>query len=171
MDTIDRIIEQWGSERPELDVSALEVVGRLSLLAGVVQIRLDEVFAQFGLQDWEFDVLATLRRNGQPYELTPGELDRELLSSSGTTTHRLKKLEERGLVTRRKDDDDGRVLWVRLTDAGLDLQAAAHEAHADNELRLVAGLDRAEREALQRGLAALARVLGDEAAVDGREGL
>ena len=166
MDTIDRIVGQWGSERPELDVSAVEIIGRLSRLARIVQERLDEVFAEYGLQDWEFDVLATLRRNGAPYELTPGELDRELLSSSGTTTHRLKRLEERGLVTRRRDDEDGRVYWVKLTDAGLALQAAAHDAHADNELRIVAGLSRSDREALQRGLVAFAEALGDTAARD-----
>ena len=165
MDTIDRIVGQWGSERPELDVSALEVIGRLSRLARMVQERLDEVFAEYGLQEWEFDVLATLRRNGPPYELTPGELDRELLSSSGTTTHRLKRLEERGLVTRRRDEEDGRVLWVQLTDAGRELQAAAHEAHAANELRIVAGLEPADREALQRGLVAFAKVLGDNTTV------
>jgi DNA-binding MarR family transcriptional regulator len=154
-------MEQWGNERPDLDVSALEVIGRISRLASVVQVELDAVFAEFGLQGWEFDVLATLRRSGPPYELTPGQLDSALIISSGTTTHRLKKLEARGFVTRRQDDDDGRVLWVRLTEAGRAVQEAAHEAHAANELRLLDGLSAAELTGLTRGLVALASHLGD----------
>ena len=156
MDTVGRVIEQWGSERPELDVSALEVVGRVSRLAGVIQVKLDAVFAEFGLQGWEFDVLATLRRAGAPYELTPGQLDEALIISSGTTTHRLKKLEARGFVSRRQDSEDGRVWWVRLTEEGRAVQEAAHNAHAANELRIIAGLSAADRAALVRGLKALA---------------
>lgn len=163
MDSVGRIIEQWGAERPDLDVSGLEVIGRLSKLASLVQVRLDTVFAEFGLQGWEFDVLATLRRSGEPYELTPGELDRALIISSGTTTHRIKRLVERGFVTRRPDDEDGRVVRVRLTEAGLAIQAAAHDAHAANELRILEGLGRADIEKLKSGLTALADALGDKA--------
>lgn len=162
MDEVGRIIGQWQRERPELDVSGLEIIGRVSRLAADVQVRLDEVFAQFGLKGWEFDVLATLRRSGTPYELTPGELDRALLRSSGTTTHRLKKLEERGLISRRRDEEDGRVLWVRLTEAGYELQAATHVAHAANELDIVAGLTADQQAALRTGLIAFAGVLAEE---------
>ena len=163
VDSVSRIIEQWRSERPDLDLSALEVIGRLSKLASMVQVKLDAVFADFGLQGWEFDVLATLRRSGEPYELTPGELDRALIISSGTTTHRIKRLEERGFVTRTPDAEDGRVVRVRLTDAGFAVQAAAHDAHAANELRILETLGRAEREQLTSGLIALADALGDAA--------
>ncbi|MCR6713358.1 MAG: MarR family transcriptional regulator [Demequina sp.] len=159
MDSVGRIIEQWGSERPELDVSGLEVIGRISRLASVVQVKLDAVFAEFGLQGWEFDVLSSLRREGAPYELTPGMLDEALIISSGTTTHRLRKLEERGFVTRRQDAEDGRVWWVRLTDAGREVQAAAHDAHAANELEILAGLSDADAAALKRGLVAFARLI------------
>jgi DNA-binding MarR family transcriptional regulator len=163
VDTVGRIVEQWGTERPDLDVSALEVIGRISRLASVVQVKLDAVFAEFGLQGWEFDVLATLRRSGPPYELTPGQLDSALIISSGTTTHRLKKLEARGFVTRRQDDEDGRVVWVCLTEAGRAVQEAAHDAHAANEEAIVSALSAADAAALKRGLVAFAQVLDDRA--------
>ena len=161
MDTVGHIIRQWERERPELDVSALEVIGRLSRLAVLVQVRLDAVFAQHGLQSWEFDVLSALRRAGEPYELTPGGLDRALLITSGTTTHRVTKLEERGFVARRRDEEDGRVVHVRLTPAGYDAQAAAHVAHAENERRILADLSPSHLEGLRTGLVALANDLGD----------
>jgi DNA-binding MarR family transcriptional regulator len=161
MDTVGYIIRQWEMERPDLDVSPLEVIGRLSRLAAVVQLRLDAVFAQHGLQSWEFDVLSALRRSGEPYELTPGELDRALLITSGTTTHRVSKLEQRGFVARRKDEEDGRVVRVRLTSTGFDAQAAAHVAHAENERRILAGLSHSDIEGLRTGLIALASDLGD----------
>ena len=104
MDSVARIIQQWGSERPELDVSGLEVIGRISRFASVVQVKLDAVFAEFGLQGWEFDVLSSLRREGPPHELTPGMLDEALIISSGTTTHRLRKLEEQEEEARRLEE-------------------------------------------------------------------
>ncbi|MGC4174020.1 MarR family winged helix-turn-helix transcriptional regulator [Demequina sp.] len=161
MDSVARIMKQWGRERPDLDVSALEVIGRVSRLASVVQVKLDAVFAEFGLQGWEFDVLSSLRRAGAPYELTPGDLDRALIISSGTTTHRLKVLEERGFVSRRRDEEDGRVFWVCLTAAGRDVQAAAHDAHAANELEILSGLAPEELEALRRGLTAFGELVDD----------
>ncbi|WP_062293237.1 MarR family winged helix-turn-helix transcriptional regulator [Demequina phytophila] len=161
MDTLDRILGEWERERPDLDVSALAVIGRLSRYADLVQARLDAVFAEHGLQSWEFDVLSALRRAGSPYELTPGELDRALLITSGTTTHRVQRLESRGFVTRRRDEDDRRVVRVRLTDAGRAAHEVAHEAHAENETRILSGLSEGEREELLSGLTALGRVLGD----------
>lgn len=161
MDAVGRIIRQWESERPDLDLAPLEVIGRLSRMAALVQVRLDAVFAQHGLQAWEFDVLSALRRSGEPYELTPGELDRALLITSGTTTHRVTKLEQRGYVARRRDSDDGRVVHVRLTESGLEVQAAAHTAHLDNERRILAGLTTTEAAGLRAGLIALANDLGD----------
>ncbi|WP_062520449.1 MarR family winged helix-turn-helix transcriptional regulator [Demequina silvatica] len=161
MDTLDRILGEWERERPDLDVSALAVIGRLSRYADLVQARLDAVFAEHGLQSWEFDVLSALRRAGDPYELTPGELDRALLITSGTTTHRVQRLESRGFVTRRRDEDDRRVVRVRLTVTGRAAHEAAHAAHADNETRILAGLSEGERAELLGGLKALGRVLGD----------
>ncbi|WP_084129582.1 MarR family winged helix-turn-helix transcriptional regulator [Demequina sp. NBRC 110055] len=160
-DAIDAIVDAWAAERPDLDLEALPTIGRLSRFAGLVQVRLDAVFAQHGLQGWEFDVLSALRRAGAPYELKPGELDRALLISSGTTTHRVTRLEARGLVTRARDDSDRRVVRVRLTREGRALQEAAHRDHAANGSRILSGLTRDERAALLTGLVALGRTLGD----------
>ncbi|MFV0285984.1 MAG: MarR family winged helix-turn-helix transcriptional regulator [Demequina sp.] len=160
-DAVDAFYEAWRRERPDLDLEAFPIIGRLSRFADLVQDRLDAVFAEHGLQSWEFDVLAALRRAGVPYELTPGELDRALLISSGTTTHRVQRLEQRGFVTRRRDEADRRVVRVRLTEEGRAVQSTAHAAHAANESRILAGLAPGEREALLAGLLALGRELGD----------
>ncbi|WP_062464633.1 MarR family winged helix-turn-helix transcriptional regulator [Demequina soli] len=162
-DAIDGILEAWARERPDLDVSALAVIGRLSRYAALVQVRLDRVFAEHGLQSWEFDVLSALRRSGAPYELTPGELDRALLITSGTTTHRIQRLEARGFVTRHRDEADRRIVRVRLTETGRAAHEATHDAHAANETRILAGLSGADRADLLSGLQALGRVLGDTA--------
>ncbi|WP_234998737.1 MarR family winged helix-turn-helix transcriptional regulator [Demequina sp. NBRC 110057] len=162
-DAVDAFYAAWSRERPDLDLEAFPIIGRLSRFADLVQDKLDAVFAEHDLQSWEFDVLAALRRAGEPYELTPGELDRALLISSGTTTHRVQRLEQRGYVTRRRDEADRRVVRVRLTDAGREVQASAHAAHAANETRILAGLAPGERDALLGGLMALGRELGDVA--------
>jgi DNA-binding MarR family transcriptional regulator len=163
MDAVDYFVSQWRRERPNVDVSPMEVIGRLSRLAALVQERLDVVFAQHGLQSWEFDVLATLRRSGPPYELTPGELDRTMMISSGTTTHRISKLEQRGFVTRSKDHDDRRVVRVRLTDTGRDVFDACHKAHLENESRILAQMDDDAVAQLREGLKALSASVGDRA--------
>ncbi|WP_284329198.1 MarR family winged helix-turn-helix transcriptional regulator [Demequina litorisediminis] len=162
-DAVDAFYGAWRRERPDLDLEAFPIIGRLSRFADLVQDRLDAVFAEHGLQSWEFDVLAALRRAGAPYELTPGELDRALLISSGTTTHRVQRLEQRGFVTRRRDEADRRVVRVRLTEEGRAVQSTAHAAHAANESRILAGLEPGEREALLAGLLALGREPGRRA--------
>lgn len=164
MDAVDYYVSQWQRERPDLDVSPMEVIGRLSRLAILVQERLDVVFADHGLQSWEFDVLATLRRAGQPYELSPGELNRTMMITSGTTTHRISKLEQRGFVTRNTDETDRRVVRVRLTDHGRDVFDRCHAAHLTNEAHILELVTPASRERLLAGLKALAEALGDKAA-------
>ena len=161
MDAVGSFIQQWRDERPEVDVTPMATIGRLSRMASLVQDRLDAVFAQHDLQAWEFDVLASLRRSGEPYSLTAGELDRTMMITSGTTTHRITRLEARGFVQRVRDEDDRRVVHVILTDAGRTVCDAAHQAHIDNEraiLELMADDDRAR---LTDGLTALAEALGD----------
>ncbi|WP_430866748.1 MarR family winged helix-turn-helix transcriptional regulator [Demequina aurantiaca] len=158
-DQVDTFIAQWAKERPELDVSPMAIIGRISRLALELQQRLDAVFAQFGLQSWEFDVMATLIRSGEPHELTPGELDRTMMITSGTTTHRISKLEQRGFVTRTRDQDDRRVVRVRLTESGRAVFDAAHVAHMANEQEILAPLVAADRAKLLDGLRALSGVL------------
>lgn len=118
MDEVDRLVEAWRRERPDLDVAPMEVLSRVSRLARHLDRARRTAFAEHGLEPWEFDVLAALRRSGPPYELTPGTLLAQTLVTSGTMTARVDKLTARGLVSRRRDDDDRRAVRVRLTSKG-----------------------------------------------------
>ncbi len=139
-DAVDAILEQWARERPDLDVSPMGPIGRLKRCAALVQQQLDVGFAPFGLTYWEFDMLATLRRSGAPYRLSPTELFSTLMVTSGTMTHRLKRLETSGLVQRVANPEDGRSMPVQLSRKGLALIDRALEAHVANEHRLLAAL-------------------------------
>src|SRR5687768_13664295 len=105
-DAVDAILAQWHRERPDLDVSPMGTIGRAKRCAALLQRRLDETFAAFGLSSWEFDVLATLRRSGAPHRLAPTALFSALMITSGTMTHRLQRLEASGLVQRVPNPDD-----------------------------------------------------------------
>ncbi len=154
-DRVDQILDQWRAERPDLDLSGMAIIGRVSRLERSLRPRLEEVFGRHGLESWEFDVLATLRRSGPPFRLTAGSLLDSMMISSGTVTHRINRLEERGLIRREADPDDGRIVLVALTDAGRELVDAAVADHTVNEARLVGGLTETE----QRRLVALLRKL------------
>ncbi len=154
-DGLDGILEQWAGERPDLDASPMGVFGRLSRAERVLDRSLSGTFKRFGLVRGEFDVLATLRRNGEPYSLTPTELYRSTMLSSGAMTNRLDRLEERGLVRRSPDPGDRRGVQITLTEEGLDLIEEAVGAHVRNEDRLLGGLsgeDRARLAGLLREL-------------------
>lgn len=147
-DAVDVILDQWAAERPDVDVSAIAVIGRISRLEKKLAVELARVFATHGLEGWEYDVLATLRRAGSPFELTVGELLDSMMLASGTISHRIDRLEGRGLVERRADASDKRVVRVRLTRAGRTLVDRAVVDHAANETRLLSGLSAREREQL-----------------------
>ena len=147
-DHVDIILEQWRKERPDVDVSAMGVIGRISRLERVVAPLLDKVFAKHGLESWEFDMLATLRRHGDPYQLTAGQLMSSMMITSGAVTNRIDRLEGRGLIKRQRDPADGRVVLVTLTDVGLEVIDRALPDHAANELALVGALQPAERKTL-----------------------
>lgn len=117
-DQVDRLVAAWRRERPDLDVEPLEVLSRISRLARHLELARREAFGQPGLAEWQFDVLAALRRSGPPFEMTPGELLAETLVASGTMTHRINQMEAAGLVQRRDDPADGRVVRVGLTARG-----------------------------------------------------
>lgn len=161
MDAVEYFMSQWAEERPELDVTPMATIGRLSRMAALIQERIDGVFAQHDLQSWEFDVLASLRRSGEPYSLTAGELDRTMMITSGTTTHRITRLEARGFVERVRDENDRRVVHVRLTDDGRRACDAVHGVHLDNERAILALMSDDDRVRLTDGLIALAEALGD----------
>ena len=160
MDHASNVHAQWLAERPDLDTTPLLVIGRIHRLAAALTPELTALYAQFGLGEGEFDVLATLRRQGAPFELTPGDLSDRTMVTSGAVSKRVDRLEARGLVERRPSAVDGRSRTVRLTDAGRGLIDAAMTAHVANEERLLEPLTRRDRDALARLLAVLAESLG-----------
>ena len=117
-DEVDRLIEAWRRERPDLDVAPLEVLSRITRLARHLDRARGAAFDAHELESWEFDVLAALRRAGPPYTLSPGQLLTQTLVTSGTMTNRIDRLAERGLVERHKDPIDRRGVRVRLTEEG-----------------------------------------------------
>jgi len=148
LDHVGRIMQQWHVEQPGLDVSPMAVIGRLNRLSLRITDELVTVYAEFGLGEGDFDVLATLRRSGPPYALTPRGLADTTMVTSGAITKRVDRLEERGLVTRRISEYDARGRVVALTPAGLELIDRAFAAHLANEHRLLAGLSELQRKRL-----------------------
>jgi DNA-binding MarR family transcriptional regulator len=158
-DHVGRILLQWRRERPDLDVSPLGVVGRLHRLAAALDVELRALFAEAGLSDGDFDVLASLRRSGEPFALTPGELAATTMVTSGAVTKRVDRLEAQGWVTRTVSADDARSRTIALTPEGRTLIDGLFPRHVDNEHRLLAGLTRTERDELARLLEKWARSL------------
>lgn len=158
-DPIEGVVEAWRRERPDLDLEAIGLVARLGRAALVLGPLQDEVFRRHGLRQGEFDVLATLRRSGDPYVLTPSGLAAALMLSRAGMTARLDRLEAAGLVERTLDPTNRSSFRVTLTAAGHDAVDAAMTAHAANLTDLVSGLDPSEREELDRLLGRLIRQL------------
>jgi len=147
-DPVDAILVQWQRERPDLDVSPMGIIGRMGRLAKHLERAIQETFSDFGLNVGEFDVLATLRRSGQPYQLSPTQLFNTLMVSSGTMTHRIDRLEQAELVKRIPDPGDRRGTLIQLTNKGFNVIEKAVEAHVANEHHLLSVLEEAERKVL-----------------------
>ena len=147
-DEVDDLVAAWQAERPDLDIGPLQVLSRVSRLARHLDRARRSAFAGHGLEPWEFDVLAALRREGPPYELSPGALLRTTLVTSGTMTNRVNRLEEAGLVRRRPDPHDKRGVLVTLTAAGQTRVDAALASLLEAEQALLAGLPEDSRRAL-----------------------
>ncbi|WP_311589137.1 MarR family winged helix-turn-helix transcriptional regulator [Varibaculum massiliense] len=147
-DEVDRIILAWQIERPDLDVSPMEVYSRVARLARHLDLARKEAFSAQGMEPWEFDVLSVLRRAAAPYSLTPGTLLQELLVSSGTMTNRIDRLEKKGLVKRTPSPHDRRAVLVTLTDKGVTRVDAALKELLRRESELVSPLDEDERKVL-----------------------
>ncbi|QIK71315.1 MarR family transcriptional regulator [Propioniciclava coleopterorum] len=145
-DEVDRILVAWTHEVPDLDVSPLAVLSRVSRLSRHLDLARREAFAVHNLDLWEFDVLAALRREGPPYELSPGQLIQQTLSTSGTMTNRIDRLAERGLVERAPDPRDRRGVRVRLLPPGRAVVEAALGDLVARERLILDDLDAAERE-------------------------
>jgi len=160
-DHVDTVLAQWQRERPDLDSTPVAVIGRISRLSRALEDRLDPVYEQHGLDGGLFDLLATLRRQGAPYQLSPRELaDAAMLTSSGTTK-RLDRLESAGLIARKPDPADRRGVVIELTPAGRKVIEAAYPQHMANEDRLLAPLTKSERKQLAALLKKLLAGLGD----------
>ena len=147
-DGVDGILRQWRQERPDLDATPMGVIGRLSRLSRELEQRLDPVFARHGLEAGLFDVLATLRRSGEPYRMRPADLAQAVMLTSSGTTKRLDRLESAGLIERRPDPQDRRGLLIELTPAGLRLIDEAVTDHVAAEHQMLTALSPAERDQL-----------------------
>jgi DNA-binding MarR family transcriptional regulator len=148
VDEVDRIVEAWRRERPDLDVAPLQVLSRVTRLARHLDRARSAAFARHDLETWEFDVLAALRRSGEPYRLSPGQLVAQTMVTSGTMTNRIDRLAGRGLVRRLPDPADGRGVMVRLEDTGRRVADAALADLLQIERGVLAVLDPGEHERL-----------------------
>jgi DNA-binding MarR family transcriptional regulator len=147
-DEVDDLIAAWRQQRPDLDVTPLQVLSRVSRLARHLDIARRSAFAAHGLESWEFDVLSALRRAGPPFQLTPGALLRATLVTSGTMTNRIDRLTSAGLVYREPDPSDRRGVLVTLSDRGRTIVDAALTDLLDREEALLAGLSDDQRPVL-----------------------
>lgn len=147
-DEVDQLVEAWARERSDLDLAPVAVFSRISRLARHLDLARRTAFTAHGIESWEFDVLAALRRAGAPYELSPGRLLRETLVTSGTMTNRVDRLAARGFVERSPDPDDRRGVIVRLTAEGKTAVDGAFEALLDAERAFLAELPERERDQL-----------------------
>jgi DNA-binding MarR family transcriptional regulator len=154
-DEVDELVDAWARERADLDLEPVAVFSRISRLARHLDLARRQAFTAHGIESWEFDVLAALRRAGSPYELSPGRLLRETLVTSGTMTNRVDRLGGRGFVERSPDPADRRGVIVRLTPEGKSAVDGAFEALLEAERTLLADLPARE----QKRLAGLLRTL------------
>ena len=148
MDAVDVILDQWHRERPELDPSSKAITGRIIRLTGIFQGAYHDAFAPLGITDADYGMLVSVRRAGAPFEVTPTELARLQMMTSGGMTAAIDRLERRGLLARRPNPDDRRGSLVRLTEEGRRVVEAAMELQVDVEHRLVDALTKKERAAL-----------------------
>lgn len=141
-DAVDAIVDQWAEVRPDLDTTAMEVFGRVYRISRAMGDRIDKTYARYGIARGEFDVLATLRRSGDPFTLSPRQLSATLMLTTGGMTGRLDKLERRGLLRRSPDPHDRRGLQVTLTDEGRALVDEAVGAGLAVQTEALASLDK-----------------------------
>lgn len=162
-DRIDRSVSELSRQCPELDLSGVAITLRLVILGKYIEQHANATFAPFGLQTWEFDVLAALRRQGEPYTLSAGELARSVMLTCSGMTHRLDRLEQRALVRRVPAPDDRRRVLVQLTEAGRELTDVAFARRTAAANALVGRLGTRERQQLEMTLRRLLLDLGNDA--------
>ena len=160
-DEVDRLIAAWRRQRPDLDVSPMEVLSRISRLATHLDRARKIAFAEHGLESSDFDVLSALRRAGEPYRLSPGQLVQQTLVTSGTMTNRVDRLVAKGLVDRMPDPDDRRGVHVQLTTSGREAVDGALAALLSSERELLAGLGKRELDTVASALRTLSLPFDD----------
>ncbi|HHT12311.1 MAG TPA: MarR family transcriptional regulator [Propionibacterium sp.] len=144
-DEVDEVVRAWQRERSDMALEPMHVWSRIDRLSGILDVHRKAAFSQHEIESWEFDVLAALRRAGEPYQLTPGQLLKETHVTSGTMTNRIDRLATRGAVTREPDPNDGRGVLVSLTRQGLMLVDAALESLLNLEATLLRGWEPEDR--------------------------
>lgn len=148
MDKVDKVIEQWAQARPDLDVRSMSLVGRFKRITQHLGLEMAKTFAEHGLNPASFDVLATLRRSGPPYALSPNDLLTTMMVTSGTMTNRIDQLSKAGLVERMQNPSDARSVIISLTEKGFAIIDSAVTSHVATQDRLTSGLTEDEHEAL-----------------------
>ncbi|KOU68376.1 MarR family winged helix-turn-helix transcriptional regulator [Streptomyces sp. NPDC054949] len=147
-DAVDAITAQWYAVRPDLDTAPMAVFGRIYRITKAMGDEMERTYNRYGISRGEFDVVATLRRSGMPYTLSPRQLSATLMLTTGGMTGRLDKLEKAGLLTRSPDPHDRRGLHVTITDRGLTLIDEAVTAGLEVQRAALTGLDPQEVEVL-----------------------
>ncbi|MEZ9299169.1 MarR family winged helix-turn-helix transcriptional regulator [Vibrio splendidus] len=145
MDAIDRVVEQWAKEKPELETEPMAMMGRIMRIAKYMETQVAELHKRYDMKLGEFDVLATLRRSGKPYRLTPSELIGSMMLTSGAMTNRLDKLEAKGLISREHSKEDRRSVSVQLTKDGLVLIDQMMTEHVETQKKLVKSLSASQK--------------------------
>jgi DNA-binding MarR family transcriptional regulator len=145
-DSVDMILQQWRHERPDFDVTPMGIIGRISRIERLIDEQMKAACSKFKLERWGFDVLASLRRAGKPYQLTPTQLYNSLLLTSGAMTNRIDRLETAGLVERLRDPADRRGILVSLTKDGLKLIDKAVAMHMEVETAMLSSFSSKDRE-------------------------
>ena len=157
MDHVDRILAQWRQERPDLELAPMALIGRIKRLSLYLSREMEKTWAKYDLNAASFDVLATLRRSGPSFALSPGDLMATTMVTSGTMTNRIDQLEKAGLVERRQSPEDRRSFLISLTDEGFGVIDAAVADHVKTQEKLVSGLaaeDRRQLDALLKAFLA-----------------
>ncbi|UUM31931.1 MarR family winged helix-turn-helix transcriptional regulator [Vibrio japonicus] len=152
MDVVDRVTEQWAQEKPELKTEPMAIMGRILRIAKHMENEVAKLHKRYGLKFGEFDVLATLRRSGEPFSLTPSALMGSMLLTSGAMTNRLDKLESKGLIARTHSKEDRRSVSVKLTQEGTKLIDEMMQVHVDLQHSLIKGMSPKQKTELNQYL-------------------
>jgi len=151
-DIVDEMLQQWGDEHPNKDVSALEVIVSIQILGKLLKRQTTIALAKHGLKHWEYDALSVLRRQGAPFEMAATDIARAALLTTGAMTTRIDGLESRGLVRRRRSKSDGRSIPVRLTGKGKQIIDLAVDTRINDANKALAQFSDREKKYLAAGL-------------------